>query len=47
MYKIYLDKGNFKMSKLTNIAALEYLNNYDPAVGEAMTNELKRQRRNL
>ena len=35
------------MSKKTNIASLDYLNSYDPAVGEAMTNELKRQRRNL
>lgn len=35
------------MSEKTNIAALDYLNSYDPAVGEAMTAELKRQRRNL
>jgi len=35
------------MSELTNIAALEYLKEYDPAVGEAMDSELKRQRRNL
>ena len=35
------------MSELTNIAALEYLKEYDPAVGEAMDAELKRQRRNL
>ena len=35
------------MSELTNIAALEYLKEYDPAVGEAMDKELKRQRRNL
>ena len=35
------------MSEKTNIAALDYLNIYDPAVGEAMTAELKRQRRNL
>ena len=35
------------MSKLTNIASLEYLMEYDPAVGNAMNDELKRQRRNL
>ena len=35
------------MSELTNIASLEYLNGYDPEVGQAMTDELKRQRRNL
>lgn len=35
------------MSEKTNIAALDYLNSYDTAVGEAMTAELKRQRRNL
>ena len=35
------------MSKLTNIASLEYLMEYDPAVGSAMNDELKRQRRNL
>ena len=35
------------MSELTNIASLEYLKEYDPAVGEAMDKELKRQRRNL
>ncbi|MBQ9719289.1 MAG: serine hydroxymethyltransferase, partial [Oscillospiraceae bacterium] len=35
------------MSELTNIAALEYLMEYDPAVGNAMNSELKRQRRNL
>ena len=35
------------MSELTNIAALEYLKEYDPSVGEAMEDELKRQRRNL
>ena len=35
------------MSEKTNIAALDYFNSYDPAVGEAMTAELKRQRRNL
>ena len=35
------------MSELTNIASLEYLKEYDPAVGEAMDSELKRQRRNL
>ena len=35
------------MSELTNIKALEYLMEYDPAVGNAMNDELKRQRRNL
>ena len=35
------------MSELTNIAALKYLQEYDPAVGNAMNDELKRQRRNL
>ena len=30
------------MSEKTNIAALDYLNSYDPAVGEAMTAELKK-----
>ena len=35
------------MSELTNIAALNYLLEYDPAVGAAMEDELKRQRRNL
>ena len=35
------------MSELTNIAAIEYLMEYDPAVGNAMNSELKRQRRNL
>lgn len=29
------------MSEKTNIAALDYLNSYDTAVGEAMTAELK------
>ena len=33
------------MSELTNIAALKYLQEYDPAVGNAMNDELKRQRR--
>ena len=35
------------MSEKTNIATLDYLNEYDPAIGNAMTDELKRQRRNL
>ena len=35
------------MSELTNIAALNYLKEYDPAIGNAMEDELKRQRRNL
>lgn len=35
------------MSELTNIAALKYLQEYDPVVGNAMDDELKRQRRNL
>ena len=35
------------MSEKTNIASLDYLNEYDPEVGNAMTDELKRQRRNL
>lgn len=35
------------MSEKTNIQSLDYLNDYDPAVGQAMTDELKRQRRNL
>lgn len=29
------------MSEKTNIAALDYLNSYDTAVGEAMTGNLK------
>lgn len=35
------------MSEKTNIATLDYLNEYDPEIGNAMTDELKRQRRNL
>lgn len=35
------------MSEKTNISALDYLNDYDPEIGQAMTDELKRQRRNL
>ena len=35
------------MSEKTNIATLDYLNEYDPAIGNAMTDELKRQRRYL
>ena len=35
------------MSEKTNIDTLDYLNEYDPAIGNAMTDELKRQRRNL
>lgn len=40
-------KGKYTMSELTNIAALKYLQEYDPVVGNAMDDELKRQRRNL
>lgn len=29
------------MSEKTNIATLDYLNEYDPAIGNAMTDELK------
>ena len=35
------------MSELPNIIGLDYLKDYDPTIGEAMENELKRQRRNL
>lgn len=35
------------MSEKTNIATLDYLNEYDPAIGNALTDELKGQRRNL
>ena len=35
------------MSEKTNIASLDYLEQYDFEVAKAMTDELKRQRRNL
>ena len=44
--KIYI-RGSYNMSELPNIIGLDYLKDYDPTIGEAMENELKRQRRNL